>query len=346
MKKNYLACLAFLFFSALCHGQEVAVEQKMLITKITATWCPNCGTNAWDVKKNLVTEYADNAVFLATHISSSSDLFSSTARDYAGNLPNVQGQPIFYINRTRYNTGTIEGAAQDMSTQVSSQTPLANAGLQMKLEGQTLNVKAKVQFFKPANGEYYLSLLIVEDKVIANQSNRGSSAEHSKVLRGRVTGDTFGELITNGAVAENQTFDFRLNRAIPADWNADNLEVAAIIWEKVGDTYEFVNTESVADFSVFTSVNQLEKAGVQLAVHPTNLSTRTTISVNLPAAQDNLSLRLINANGQLVKNIFSGTLTNGTHQFSLAKERQLSSGIYFIQLEKDGNSITERIVVQ
>ena len=233
-----------------------------------------------------------------------------------------------------------------MSDQVNGQLPLANTGIEMQLEGQALEVKARVQFFKPGNGAYYLSLFIIEDNVIADQSNRGSDVEHPKILRGRLTSETFGELIANGDVAENQTFDFRLNRAISPDWNTDNLEVAAIIWEKIGETYEFVNTETVTEFSTFTSVNQLEQAGVQLAVHPTTLNTQSTISINLPVAQDNLSLRLINANGQLVKNIFSGTLSNGTHQFSLAKERQLTSGLYFIQLEKEGSSITERIVVQ
>lgn len=346
MKKTYFSLIVFALASTFCIGQEVTAEQKMLITKITATWCPNCGTGAWDVKKDLVKDYGEDAIFLATHVSSSSDLYSSTARDYANNLPNVQGQPLFYLNRTRYNTGSITDAVKDMRSQTSGQTPLANAGVEMQLDGQTLGVKAKVQFFQPANGEYYLSLFIVEDKVVADQSSRGSNVEHSKIFRGRVTAETFGELITNGAVSANQTFDFRLNRAIPADWDANNLEVAAVIWEKIGETYEFVNVAAVSSFSTFTSVNVLEKEGVTLAVNPTTLTAQSTISLSIPTTQENLSLQLLNANGQLVKKIFSGTLSNGTHSFSLSKESQFASGVYLVQLEKEGSSITKRIVVQ
>lgn len=332
--------------TTLCIGQEVSVEQKMLVTKITATWCPNCGTSAWDVKSNIVSDYASNMVFLSTHISGSSDLFSSTARDYATNLPNVAGQPLFYLNRQRFNTNSIENAVKEMVQHNSTQTPLANTGVEMQLNGQVVEVKAKVQFFQPTEGEYYLSLFIIEDNVIANQSNRGSNVAHRKVFRGRVTSETFGELITNGSIEADQTFNFRLNRAINSEWNPDQLEIAAVIWQKVGDTYEFVNVASVSDFSVFTSVNILEQEGVDLAIHPNILSTQSTIQINLPATQKNLSLQLINANGQLVQRLYDGELQAGQHSFSITKQSSLTSGIYFVQLEKDGSSITKRLVIE
>lgn len=346
MKKIYLPLLLSVLFSGYSFGQEVVQKQNMLITKITATWCPNCGTSAWDNKKELIATYPD-AVFLTTHTSTSSKLYSSTARDYGRNLPDAVGQPIFYINRDRYNTRSILGAAETKQQTNQGHSPLANAGLEMKMEEQVLNVKARVQFFEPANGEFYLSLFVIEDKVMETQASRGSGAvEHPKILRGRVTSSTFGVLIADGNINANETFDFRINRQISAEWNQDNLEVAAVIWQKNGDDYEFVNTHAISDFSVFTSTNELEQAGVELSVQPTVLSAQSTVAVSLPNTQENISLQLLNTNGQLVTQLFSGNLSSGTHHFPLTKPAALAAGIYLVRMEKDGHSITEKIVVR
>jgi len=346
MKKNYLPLLISLLLSGYSFGQEVVQKQNMLVTKITATWCPNCGTGAWDNKKEIIANYPD-ATFLSTHISTSSKLYSSTARDYARNLPNAVGQPIFYVNRDRFNTGSILNAVEETQQTDQSQSPVANTGLEMKMEGQVLNVKAKVQFFEPANGEFYLSLFVIEDKVMETQASRGSGpVEHSRILRGRVTSSTFGVLIADGSINANDTYDFRINRQIPEEWNQENLEVAAIIWQKNGDIYEFVNTQAITDFSVFTSVNELEAAGVELTVNPTLLSTQSTVAISLPSAQANISLQLLNTNGQLITQLFSGDLSGGTHHFPLTKPAALAAGIYLVRMEKGGHSITEKIVVK
>ena len=106
MKKNYLLFLISVLFSGYTFGQEVVQKQNMLITKITATWCPNCGTESWDHKKEIIATYPD-VVFLSAHSSTSSKLHAPAARDYVENLPNAFGQPIFYINRERYTTITV-----------------------------------------------------------------------------------------------------------------------------------------------------------------------------------------------------------------------------------------------
>ena len=346
MKKNYLLFLISVLFSGYTFGQEVVQKQNMLITKITATWCPNCGTESWDHKKEIIATYPD-VVFLSAHSSTSSKLHAPAARDYVENLPNAFGQPIFYINRERYTTINILDATAAAQQTIQGQAPLANTGLEMQLEELTLNVKAKVQFFEPANGEFYLSLFIIEDKVMETQSSRGSGkVEHSKIFRGSVTPSTFGVLIADRNIDANETFDFREEFEIPAEWDQENLEVAAVIWKKVRDTYEFANTQAVTDFSVFTSVNELEAAGIGLSVQPTFLSTQSTVAISLPSAQENISLQLINTNGQLVTQLFNGDLSSGTHHFSLTKPAALAAGIYLVRLEKDGHSITEKIVVK
>ena len=347
MKKIYFSILALGLSTIFTFGQAVESKQRMMITKVTATWCPNCGTDAWDTNKDLIASYPDDAIFLSAHESTSSNLFTTTARDFANNLPQSIGQPLFYLNRTRHNNGTVMNAVTEHVAQIKDQMPVVNAGLEMQLEGAKISVKAKVQFFQPADGEYYISLFVIEDNVIEDQASRGNRVSHPKVLRGRLTPTTFGNLIVDGAVEANQTYDFRIDSALNGDWDVENLEIAAVIWKKVGADYEFVNTSSVETFSTFTtSINHLEKAGVELSAYPTNLKTQGTIALNLPAALDNVSLQLINSNGQLITQLYKGNLSTGTHQFGLTKTANLASGIYVVRLVQDGQSITKKIVVQ
>lgn len=347
MKKLYFSILALGLSTVFTFGQTVESKQRMIITKVTATWCPNCGTGAWDTNKDLIDNYRADGVFLSAHESTSSNLYTTTARDFAANLPQSIGQPLFYLNRTRHNNGTVASAVTEHLTQIKDQTPVANAGVEMQLEGAKISVKARVKFFQPADGEYYLSLFVIEDEVIANQASRGNNVSHPKVLRGRLTPTTFGNLIVDGAVEADQTFDFRVDSALNGDWDVEKLEVAAVIWKKVGEDYEFINTSSVESFTTFTtSVNHLEKAGVALSVYPTNLKTQGTIAINLPTALNDVSLQLINSNGQMVSQLFQGNLSTGTHQFGLTKTSNLASGIYVVRLAQAGQAITQKIVVQ
>ena len=48
MIKNYTLLVFCLFTYLTIFGQEVPETQQVVISKIGATWCPNCGLEAWD----------------------------------------------------------------------------------------------------------------------------------------------------------------------------------------------------------------------------------------------------------------------------------------------------------
>jgi len=345
MKKIQLLFILGFAFHANLFAQEVPQEQKIVITKIGATWCPNCGTDAWDHFDDINEDYADKAVILSIHPSSTSELHSSESRDFVNNLPGAFGQPLFYVNRTRYNTLEILNNAKDAVNASQNISPTVNAGITATIKDNMLEVDTKVKFFQEVNGEFFLSLLIVEDGVIGYQSNRGDDANHKKILRSSMLGGTFGQTIANGNIDVDTEFSFKDSKEIDASWDIDNLEIAAIVWQKVSGNYEFKNANSVkASFS--TSINFLETAGVSLTVSPTIVQENATITLESPIALDKANLAIYNSAGQQITSLFSGAVQQGVQNFVIQKDALKSSGIYFLQLESNGTVINRKLIVE
>lgn len=345
MKKNYLLLVVALLLQMTAFGQEVPQEQKIVITKIAATWCPPCGGTAWDNFEVINDTYAGKAVILTAHPSRSSQLHSQEAIDFSANLPQAFGQPLFYLNRSKYTTNNIlENAASSINTALSV-SPMANTGIVATIKDNTLTVDAKVKFFQEGDGEYYLSLLIIEDGVIEEQANRGNTASHKRVLRSSLMGGTFGQEIANGVIVTDTEFNFSDSKELAANWNSENLEVAAIIWQKMDGAYEFVNAH-VENVSFSTGLNILETTGVQLSVTPTILAETATIAVTAPIAFDKVTIAIFNTAGQQVQTIFSGSLNNGLHNFYIDKSSLTTSGLYFLQMESKGSVISRKLMVE
>jgi len=78
MKKVLLPiCFFFAFLTA--QAQEVPEVQKTLISKISADWCPPCGTWAWDLFHDLVNDNDNQAVLMAVHHSGGLETPTSNA---------------------------------------------------------------------------------------------------------------------------------------------------------------------------------------------------------------------------------------------------------------------------
>ena len=345
MKKIYFPLFVALLTQIVVFGQEVPQEQKVVITKIAATWCPPCGGTAWDNFDVINDTYAGKAVMLTAHPSRSSKLHSPEAIDFSNNLPQAFGQPLFYLNRSKYTTNNIIQNTETAVSDAGNASPMANTGILATIKDNTLTVDAKVKFFQEGDGEYYLSLLVIEDGVIEEQAARGNDAVHKRVLRTSLMGGAFGQEIANGAIATDTEFKFSDSKELATDWNTENLEVAAIIWQKVNGAYEFVNAH-VVETSFSTSVNFLETTGVQLSVMPTIVKEAATVSIVTPIAFDKVNIALFNTAGQQVQTIFAGSLDNGLHTFSIDKSNLTASGVYFLQMESKGSVISRKFVVE
>ncbi|MDB4303313.1 Omp28-related outer membrane protein [Desulfosarcina sp.] len=186
-------------------------------------------------------------VAVATHADSDpmhNDLYDSFKNDRTTN----NSIPAFWV-------GDVKTTDLDEMTTLLSQTPIAGIGITSSINGTTMTVNTQVKFFEDAEGEYYLSVLVLESGIDGSSSagayaqsgtNSPNSYQHDFVLRASsVEGNAYGELIltdpVNGGTTDN-SFEILLNSA----WNKSVYPVA-ILWKKDESStpnYKYINAAS------------------------------------------------------------------------------------------------------
>lgn len=314
--QRFLPLFIILFLPILSGAQEIPTTQKPLVTKITATWCPNCGSWGWTFFHDIIDDNPNNAIFLAAH--PSGDLVSPEGQDFNSNL-GASGQPKFYMNEQLIgvnsgNTAALRTQVSDDILAMNGQSPVVGTGIEVTRDGNTLTATTNTKFFSAADGDYHLAIYVIEDHVIANQANNSASADHPFILRTSFGGSTFGNSIASGAIAEGFEVQRTLTTTLLSTWNVDNLKFAAVVWKNVDGTFEYVNgnqvTESIinsneeADFSAFKMSWMSQDASPQLTM---------TADKNYQALQ----LQVYTLDGRLVHSKAIDYLPQGNHIMDL-----------------------------
>ncbi|MFM8449100.1 MAG: Omp28-related outer membrane protein [Haliscomenobacter sp.] len=337
--KNWVVLLLALGWSQVSWAQEslsVPATQQSLVTKLTATWCPICGGTAWNTQKRFVAELSEQALVLSAHISTTSRLYSPTAEALLKNFDPVAGQPYFFYNRTRIGSGgtATENTIISNVLSANNQTPVVQAGLKATINPTTREVvvSCKTAFFQAASGDFFLSFLLLEDSVVAEQSARSSSEIHRNVLRGSLMPEVFGRSFASGNSAKGSTFESSLNAVIPASYNLNRVRIAAVIWKKDNLEYDFVNVnvvpltpQTVTSVPVISGLSGFE-------IWPNPLEDQSQISVTLSHKEESLRLEVVDASGKTLKTLFAGSLPAGIHPFVVRRSDLGAPGMYFVRL--------------
>ena len=335
-----------LFLSFLGAAQEVPETQSALITKVTATWCRSCGETAWDDFEMLIERYEEQAVLIAAHGSATSNLHSGIASELTANLPGAFGQPLFYVNEERLDRSSVQAEAEGQLRSKIGQTPVVNAGIEAFWQGNELKVKTRYQFFTAAEGDYFLSILLLENDVLSNQASRGREVLHQKVLRAAADDQLFGRPLATGETPEGAEGEFFFQLTGEDSWNREQIEVVAVIWEKVEDRFEFVNA-NVAEVRTTTSIAPESSQDHSFDILSTGTRQGSTVLLGLARFEADISLSLLDLNGRQVRSVFRGALGAGDHSFDLGVGASSAGvgGMYLVRLAREGKAIAIRKVV-
>jgi hypothetical protein len=240
MKKLLLAFLAFgLVFSA-CKKDDDAGDaglspsqtQNGFAINYTATWCGHCG----DWGAPLIHDYADaapNGVAICAH-GSNDPMNNSLYSSFSSDRTTGGGIPSFWVGDEK----TTSGGAM---TALLGQAATAGVDYDYSVEGTTMTVNTKTKFFAAGTGQYYLSVLVLEDG-IDGSSSAGSYAQggtsnsypnddykHDFVLRAAATsGNAYGELISTDPAKDSEV-DKTYTITLDATWK--NPYAVCIIWK-------------------------------------------------------------------------------------------------------------------
>ncbi len=294
MKFLYTLLLAVFCFNV---GISQSVKRP-LITKRTATWCPNCGAWGWTFMKDVINEVESDALVIATHFSGElQDPLNQDIADAFGG----SGQPQFFLNGE--NQGANANNTADKLVQIRekvSQINEENAEFEIQLSAEygtqdngdyALYANANVLVENPLNdGTYTLGVYLVRDDINAIQSGQSGTVDHFKILAGNFTESSFGpEISSESGTGGEITFVLFHN----TDIDLERSQVAVIIWKDIDGQKEVVNTLS-ADFSEIISDN-------------IDISTSSTIayqmgdrSIHIESSTNIQDVKLIDYSGRLI----------------------------------------------
>ncbi|MCB0650294.1 MAG: Omp28-related outer membrane protein [Saprospiraceae bacterium] len=350
MKKRFLTLAFFAFAITFVSAQEIEVPQTQmsLINKVTADWCPYCGTWGWDFFHDLNTDNSAKAVVFAIHYSGG--LQNQTASALTTNYGAVS-QPRFILNGVDQNvlSNTTAAARESIQEKVNleaSMSPLAQTGLNATYrDDNMLYCNTRTTFFDAADGAYYMGIYLVEKQVIHQQASLGNNAQHLNVLRLSFTGNTFGTLLANGSIAAGTSFDYQFS--IPKDsYTPSNLEIVSIIWKKEGETYKFVNANKDSDVE-YEVVNGIQLPGIDesaFIISPNMIKDHANISFEMPEFTPSAQLSITDLQGKTVSVLHDGSLQQGTNGFEFYRSGHFPAGLYVVRL-KIGNQVISRKII-
>lgn len=254
MKKYLIVLLpAFLFLIA-CDKDEtedgptelvVVQEQVGFAINYTATWCGPCG----DWGAPLIHDFADagngNVVAITAHASGDPMYNNSLYSSFNSDRPDGGGIPSFWV-------GDKSTTKMSDMNELLSRNPIAGVALNYSVEGSTMTVNTRTQFFSTVSGIYHLSVLLLESGIDGSSSagdyeQNGTaypeSYAHDFVLRASsVEGLAYGEKIVVDP-SKGDVLDKQVSFTINANWT-NSLYPVAIIWKKnsLGEpVFEFIN---------------------------------------------------------------------------------------------------------
>jgi hypothetical protein len=251
MKRLQLLIIALLIatsFSNCKKDDENKLDPKQtqngFAINYTATSCGYCGSWGAPAIHDLHDVDADKVVAITAHSSGDPMHIRNLYYTFAASdqRPTGGGIPSFWVGDTKtYSTGAM--------TSLLSRTAIAGMDMNSSKKNGKMKIDAQVKFFEAGTGEYYLSILVLEDGIAGGssassnyQQNGTSDAnyEHDYVLRAsHVQGNSYGELIATDP-AKDKTFDISTEINIDSNW--DKVYPVLLLWhKKANGFYEFVN---------------------------------------------------------------------------------------------------------
>lgn len=351
--KRFLLLVALFSAGLFVQAQEITVPKSQIpmITKISASWCPHCGNWGWNFFEGLLEGNQNKAIMMVTHYSGN---YRTPAGEAMATNFGIVGQPEFYMGTEKIsaNSGNYSNMIPMVSNSINtmtSQVPKAQSALKLgMLADGSVKVQARAQFFEKTSGEFYLGIYLVQKNFVGYQSPIGNAAQHKNLFRGSIDDNDFGTLLVAGSVDADQVFDmehsFNLNAT---GYQSDNINIVSILWEKVGNRYEYVNANFSDVFEIVSSNEEVNKRVSLFQVSPNPLRSNAMIELSLDKPLEQVVTDLLTISGEKVQAVgMPNFLPAGEHRFPVILQDRLAAGVYLLRLQSVQGMINRRIVIQ
>ena len=334
--KKHLSILLCVFILQTGFGQE----QWSMFSKVTASWCSNCGSWGWTMFEDGL-EAMESRNVLSWTLHYSGDLRNPTAEAIADNF-NANGQPIFFVNNDNMfvNSGNINQKISELEETVdllNAFAPFASVEVTAAYDGYKIYGDAQVEYMDDSPGNYYLNHYLIKDHIISPQTNQGNMADHRFVLTDHFGDEVFGELIASPQADAGFVFDASFEKEIEteiADEDVADYYVATVLWNQISNgSYRVFNLgvtqvqnlpSNVVDESILENFNM-------------TLNNRTLNVV--PSTNENFTVEVLSMDGKLIKK----QTANQTISLNLD---QMNGSIFIARITSDNKQASQRFFVK
>ncbi len=325
--KLYLSFLLLFTFLTI-NAQDY--QRMPVISKVTATWCPNCGSWGWDYMEALKQEFGDaSALLLGVH--HSGDLENPVSDWFSKNLRNSY-QPQFFLNNQQQgvNSGNWTSKVAEMRQTVDAlRQDQADSAFEIDVwinENDELKVNVDLAPLNKADGDFFLASYIFENNVINYQSQQGQNAIHPNVLRDVISDNFWGDSYDGSTPSVFKSYSL-------AGKNWDQIGVVTIMWKKEGNYY-------IMDNAAFTSeINLLLSNDEVLNDDRFEISHRNELVQISNNDNNTYNVMLMNIRGEKIQ---SKKLTKNVEM----DVTNLPSGIYIIHIQNKLGYFSQKIYLR
>lgn len=351
---HFILLLCSLVPQSLVGQDEIQIPEKQmpLVAKITASWCPYCGTWGWDFMEALLDDNSATSNVVSLHYSG--NYRSKEAAEMTSNF-GAFGQPQFFLNSELIdvNSSTTSVSRENVKTNINrviTQSPEVQTGFLAGTEEGQFNIVTKTRFFQNVSGEYFLGLYLVQKSFIGSQAGRSETALHKNVLRYSFAGSTFGESLGSGAIAAGT--EVLVQHSIPLaelGYDLDNIRILSVIWKKEGNKYMVVNSNITSQFTsgvslITTGNRRFGKADFQFSAQPNVVSDFSLLKLILPSQRKYFRIELWSLQGQKIQDIYEGALSAGAHHWTVDRSMVGPAGMYFLRLYDADGQLSRPII--
>ncbi len=228
---------------------DVSQSNTSFVIKFSGTNCPPCGQWGWSMFSDIISGAGDDAIYMTNYGQNFvAQLFiideATTIQDDYG----ITGYPSFGANGEakldraggRVNTANEKQMVYDAVNDHADASVAINTGVNFMIDGDQIKIKYKTKAFEALSGNNKLAIYVLEDKVIGYQAghSEGNNASHKHVFRAATDG-AYGADI--GALTAGQEVEGDATVDMESSWDADHIEVVAVMYEKKGTKHNFLN---------------------------------------------------------------------------------------------------------
>lgn len=278
--RKLLTILAFILMTALNYGQQ----RNPVLEYCTGTWCPWCPCGHTIINTQILPN-VPNAVVLGYH---GGDEFSSFSGSNVMSLLTFSSYPTGIADRTSGPVGRDSWYSRILSRNNTPATVDISVLKSYDEQSRILNLVITAQAIVELSGDFYVSVVLTEDGLVASQSGNGSCTGgsnyvHNHVVRSMINGAT-GQQIKNGTWSAGEITSANVNYTVPTNFVADNCHLAVFVYDK-GSSFPTSQIQQAEKYELVggSSINLTVSAGWNMISAP-YLASDMSVTSLFPSA--------------------------------------------------------------